>query len=348
MSEKPAGAGRYTLVDSLRGLAALAVMLYHFTGGRLTQGLSLALGEGVVKLAREGWVGVEVFFVLSGFVIAHSVGEKPVSLGESGRFALRRQVRLDPPYWVSIVLALLPEWISVITHRGPARHSVGDIAAHVAYLHGVLQLRPIQPVYWTLAIEVQLYLVFILGVWALGSRTRSAPYWLLATVPVSLWVAMTFAIPKYFFVPHFYLFALGALAWWCATRGRALWLVVLPIALSLVAWRKFGRLEPLAGALTAVVLVMAGRRNALSRWLSARPLVWLGGVSYGVYLTHTLAGGQALWHVGSRVGLGAVGASITLVSAIALSLLVGWALKHWVEDPAMRLARRVSWRRRES
>ncbi len=338
-------APRYTLVDSLRGLAAFAVMLYHFTGGRLRPGLTAALGEGFVRATRHGWVGVEVFFVLSGFVIAHSVGERPVSLGDAGRFALRRQVRLDPPYWASIALALLPGWISVLTRRGPATHSVSEVLAHVFYLQGVLRVRPIQQVYWTLAVEVQLYLAFILAVCALRRRAALAPWALLLSVAPSLYASMTFAVPKHWFVPHLYLFAMGALAWWCGTRGRALWMTLAPVALSLAAWRVYGRLEPLMGGLTAAVLVTAGRRGALSRWLSSRWLVWLGGVSYGVYLTHTLAGGQAVWHVGSRVGMGPAGATITLLAAVALSLLVGWSMKRWVEDPAMRLARRVRWRR---
>lgn len=342
MSE--ARAPRYTLVDSLRGLAAFAVMLYHFTGGRLRPGLSAFVGEWFVRACREGWVGVEVFFVLSGFVIAHSVGERPVSLGDAGRFALRRQVRLDPPYWASIALALLPGWISALTRRGPATHSFTEVLAHLFYLQGVLRVRPIQLVYWTLAVEVQLYLAFILAVCALRRRAPLAPWVWLAAVPPSLYASMTFSVPKYWFVPHFYLFAMGALAWWCGTRGRALWMALAPVALSLVAWRAYDRLEPLAGALTAGVLVAAGRRRALSRWLSSPWLVWLGGVSYGVYLTHTLAGGQAVWHVGSRVGMGPAGATITLLAAVALALVVGWAIKRWVEDPAMRLARRVRWR----
>ncbi|MEZ4409117.1 MAG: hypothetical protein R3A52_21995 [Polyangiales bacterium] len=50
----------------LRGLAAFAVMLYHFTGGRPRTGLTAFVGEWFVRACRQGWVGVEVFFVLSG------------------------------------------------------------------------------------------------------------------------------------------------------------------------------------------------------------------------------------------------------------------------------------------
>lgn len=77
-------------VDALRGVAALAVALFHFSG-QLSSPLALAFKS-------YGWLGVDVFFVLSGFVISLSLQGKGYALKDFPAFLLRRLVRLEPPY----------------------------------------------------------------------------------------------------------------------------------------------------------------------------------------------------------------------------------------------------------
>ncbi|KAB1123843.1 acyltransferase family protein [Neorhizobium galegae] len=64
------------------------------------------LPDWVETALLNGGLGVAVFFVLSGFVIAHSLYDKPMSLPEFGRFTLRRSLRLDPAYWASIAVTI--------------------------------------------------------------------------------------------------------------------------------------------------------------------------------------------------------------------------------------------------
>src|SRR5579872_7415052 len=103
---------RLAFVDGLRGVAALAVMLYHLVG-RTSAGV----------LTQYGFLGVAIFFVLSGFVIASVVGDRRVDAGFLGRFALRRMVRLDIPYWLNIALAIA--LLQIAARMGVPKDHVG-------------------------------------------------------------------------------------------------------------------------------------------------------------------------------------------------------------------------------
>ncbi len=338
---------RYAYIDSLRGLAACAVMLYHYTGGDLREPLSTAVSSELVALLHGGWLGVQVFFVLSGFVIASTVGERAVTFMGAARFALRRQVRLDPPYWVSIALSCLIPWFwRLHLHDGRPVPSLSRVAAHLVYLQEFLGVAEIQPIFWTLTIEVQFYLALVLGLAILRPARGLAIWALLASAAWSLEQGMHWRFLQGWCIPHWYLFALGALAWW-TQRRRASFAAFLTLAVwCAYQGRVYDRAEPVAGALAAASLALAARTGGLERWLSWRPLVFLGTVSYGIYLLHPIAGAQVRWFIGgavhSRTPMGAV---IVVSSAAAATVLFAWLLHVAVERPAMRLAARIRWTR---
>src|SRR4051812_1422158 len=86
------GSERYRYVDALRGVAALAVVLVHADdGGHFTAFFHWMPGA-ARWFIRHGSTGVEIFFVLSGFVIAHAIGGHRITLGYTGRFMLRRSI----------------------------------------------------------------------------------------------------------------------------------------------------------------------------------------------------------------------------------------------------------------
>lgn len=344
-SPTPAKRPRYALIDSLRGLAACSVMFYHYTGGDLRPHLAMALGDELVHVLHGGWLGVQVFFVLSGFVIAGTVGERAVSFGGAARFALRRQVRLDPPYWVSLALSCaIPLYWRWKLHDHRAVPSLERIGVHLLYLQELLRVPEIQPVYWTLTIEVQFYLVLIAALALLRPVRAHAGWVLLASAVWSLDQSMHWRFLHGWFVPHWYLFALGAVAWWSRER------VSMRGALALfMAWCGYqamlhDRSEPVAGVFTAGVLALAGQGRGLERWLAWRPLMFLGTVSYGIYLLHPIVGAQVRWHIGSLVHARSTwGSVVVMLSAAAFTVLFSWLLHIAVEKPAMRLAARIRW-----
>src|SRR5262245_44222872 len=97
--------GRFVFIDGLRGIAALSVVLYHFNEAVIRQSARW-VPHVVEAVLHRGFLGVEIFFVISGFVIAFSVRDGNYTPGYLFRFCLRRSIRLDPPYWATIALEL--------------------------------------------------------------------------------------------------------------------------------------------------------------------------------------------------------------------------------------------------
>src|SRR5262249_4648137 len=101
------GDARLVFIDALRGIAALAVAAYHIERyGPLAKPASRIIAAPIANTIRYGWMGGEVFFVISGFVIAYSLRNAWMTPGYLGNYALRRSIRLDPPYWFTIAFAL--------------------------------------------------------------------------------------------------------------------------------------------------------------------------------------------------------------------------------------------------
>lgn len=346
---------RFVFVDALRGLAALSVVVYHaFEGGHI-DGLARYLPGWFLTALGHGSLGVAVFFVLSGFVIAHSVQGDRVTFGYFGRFMLRRSLRLDPPYWVAVVLCI--GFAALAARVMPAQQaphvSLGQFAAHLVYLQEFLGVPEINVVFWTLTYEVQFYLVFVL-ILALthndparslqGPRTALA---LGAGAALSLlWPTGLLIQPPIpgLFLPLWFGFLLGVGAYW-SWRERRLVPVFLLYA-AVIAAGGLLRGDPFAitCALTAVALWAASVSGAIYRALGWRWLQFLGTISYSLYLTHNPITGAA-FNVGFRLtGRSPAWEAFWWLGTTLACILFAAAVWWLVEKPSIALARRIALR----
>lgn len=351
------GEQRLAFVDGLRAVAALWVVLFHALKGALVTHLSPALPELVVTLLfASGDLGVSIFFALSGFVMTHTVGRTPVDSSVMSRFMLRRLIRLTPPYYASMVIALVMLAVSIALKKTSAEWpSAAAIAAHLVYMQSAFDMAPLNVVYWTLVLEIQFYAAFaVLLLMIARLRPAGADLvhvrvgWFAATALLSLLCAHgVIPAPSWFegFAKFWFCFASGCLAWWGWKGGtfatRVAWVASSLLAVyGLVNDGDFSR-TALVVALTSLALMQAGRLGRMSTWLSVRPVQFVGNVSYSLYLVHPLVILIGFAIVRRLLPAGVAADVLGLGLSLAICLGVAKLMHAFVEVPSQRWSRLI-------
>ncbi len=350
-----AKASRFVLVDALRGVAASWVVFVHASVGHHIDALEAALPAWVHLVISNGRIPVAIFFVLSGFVIAYSVSRYEVNARFVGRFAIRRSIRLDPPYWASIVLTLAFGYASQFFVRGKVYElpDARSILFHLAYLQDITDSPEINPVYWTLSLEVQFYLVFCLLL-ALAHklrRDRSDKRSLYAIFVPAMLVSAAWPLGLVpggnawpwpgLFLPLWYGFLLGMAACWAMLGlipAGLFYAYALLLGVGAARHPDAGLIACLA---TAVLLYVAARLGKLTAWLNFRWLLFLGMISYSLYLIHNPITG-AFYRVAYRIaGRGVAGEALWLVPMLAVNVAAAYAFWWLFERTSMAFCHRI-------
>lgn len=360
--------GRIDAVTGMRGVASMLVVGFHavlvFWLAQLALGWRADAFEHPLSAGffGAGWVGVDFFFVLSGFLLATPLLQPRPDAPEGYRvFAAKRLLRIAPPYYASfLVVYALAGWSG-----NPAfSFTLESVLVHILYLHNffVEHQFGLNGVAWTLAVELQFYLLLPIlvlpfrrwGAWPALPFAAAALAWDAWAFDPSDPVRtrfLTFQFPA--FLAHF---AFGIAAADLLRRGwrppapdvlatiAIVLLVVLP-ALALGYTRQFEALDvtayhvylrPAAGLAFAVGIVCALQEGSrIGRLLAVRPLLWLGELSYSIYLVHLAAGGVYL--VSGAHWAFSHGLPFFMLLMTATSLLVAVGLYVAVERPSLRL-----------
>jgi peptidoglycan/LPS O-acetylase OafA/YrhL len=313
-----------------------------------------AASKVMLEITPYGGRGVQLFFVISGFVIAYSLRDATRQSFSLKTFILRRAIRLDPPYWVAIFAAWASTVIQAfITHRATPIPSLGYVLAHMFYLQGILDYGQINVVFWTLCVEFQLYIVFavllVVSEWLappgrLGA-VRAAlviagflgSLALARTVPAADW-------PGVWFIRFWYMFLAGVLLCWHMLGRVSLAQLGFCAACMIVSFVWSPDSFKLSALLAAGVIYLALRRGTLSTWLAGRGWQFFGRLSYGIYLMHVPI---ALFALGIRTRLSVTSPILpfVLLGCLYLAVIAGAYLLHvTVEAPCLRLAARLKTR----
>jgi peptidoglycan/LPS O-acetylase OafA/YrhL len=318
---------RFVFIDGLRGIAALSVALYHAVEGDHITSLLAAMPSALQTVLHNGNNGVALFFVISGFVIAHSLRDD-ITLSEAGRFMLRRSIRLDPPYWFAIALTCL-----IAAAKGTAAFAGAQIAAHLFYAQDLLGFPSISPIFWTLCLEIQFYVVFAA---LLLTRSRGALIAaFVASVPLSCFVL----VPG-LFTSLWYGFLLGAAAYISWKAERPVWfLTYAAVMFGLGLYR--ADVFMLVCVVSAFALFAVARIGRLTTFLNWRALQFIGSISYSLYLLHNPV-------IGATFRIGYWLTERTMITealwwAVSILACVGAAFCLWfaIERPSMNLAKSV-------
>jgi peptidoglycan/LPS O-acetylase OafA/YrhL len=335
--------------DGLRAIAAMIVILPHCAGFFSYWVAPSAPTRVMIVVAKFGVYGVQIFFVLSGFVIAYTLRDQGMSARYIGKFILRRSIRLDPPYWAAI--ALLMGYLALRQHLGhdpmpyPSR---AQLIAHVFYMQDILGYGDINVVFWTLCIEIQFYIIFCLLIWLVQILSATSPHLrhlaFLALFTFSLaWPANLLhgGLFPGSFLPHWYGFLAGAMAWWSVDRRLPRWAGCIALSsLWLVVAARF-ELRSLAVALTATSLLAASYRGNLYHWLNLFVFQLLGKLSYCIYLVRVPIADLMLSGLKRMAPAHEAISYVFFLAVIFITVAVAYGMHRLVEVPALRWSKLV-------
>lgn len=346
---------RYLFVDALRGVASVGVLLAHIVNNEISKAtLEEILPRPLQVICYNGQFGVQIFFVLSGFVIALSLSQKPLTWPRALSFGVRRQLRLDPPYFVALFLLL---GLHVAFGRGLPDFKI--LTLNLVYAHNLVHAPQILGVAWTLCLEIQFYAAFV-AILALDrkfGRCTDAPFsglavhlvWITALISC---FAVQIATPfqQYAFGPFsWFYFAAGVLCFWSWRGFAPPWtLGVVILAMAAGAGWSFTRTSSFVsaslqglgiGLIIALALSVVAERGKLATWSMGRAAQFAGRISYSLYLTHAFTVEALMWTTRALVGE-KNGALWGAVLAIPLAFLVAQGFYVAVERPSAKWAAR--------
>lgn len=365
-TEATTGISRIDSLDGLRGIASVIVLIYH-----TCKMLQLFGPEGLYE-AIPGVAAVIVFFVISGIVLSLAPLKKLLQGEQYNWFGYfpRRVIRLCVPLVAAIALGVLASFVASATGLDPRQDKpidwsvgVGDIARQVLmqfdvlfnasdgqyFIDGTRFVRANSPT-WSMSWELWFSLALPLAVYVIW-RTKRAWIGIAACVVLAFFSSFTdyfpirmcimFIVGAYFakLLPnlmrqhlHWALMLLALVAslaaielqGFCASRG------IFPIEASLV--------QTLSDIGCMGIVVLAAMTGFVNRFLSSRPMRFLGKLSYSLYLTHVLVVGS-IGPILPRVGVSSPVAIAAII--IVISFLIAWAFWRVVEKPSMEWSRKV-------
>ncbi|MGW6567277.1 acyltransferase family protein [Streptomyces sp. NPDC054975] len=333
-------ANRLFALDGIRITAALVVVLYHYIGldsawDRNTSELFPALRP----FAAYGWLGVEIFFIVSGFVICMSVWGRTV-----GDFAVSRVSRLFPAYWAGVALSALTLWFLPEVQELRHLEQGSDVLVNLTMMQGGLGVGNVDHSYWTLFVELKFYALFALVVLC-GVTYRNCVLF------CGVWTAAAVAAPttesrllEFFAMPQYAPYFVAGIAFYLMHRYRPtmlLWAIVgaqfllaqhyvrgrmrmnLGVELSqqLPTWP--ARLVIALGFLAIAAVALGHLDRVRWPWLKTA-----GALTYPLYVIHMAIGITLIHHFRDRV------APLPLVVSVTAAMMVlAWLIHVGVERP---------------
>ncbi|WP_229890976.1 acyltransferase family protein [Streptomyces mashuensis] len=331
---------RLPALDGLRLCAALMVVAYHyaaFDSGAWGAPARTVFPVGHVP-ASYGWLGVQLFFLISGFVICMSCWGKTVA-----DFAVSRVTRLFPCYWFAVLAVSLAVTLWPVVNDAPAPRSV---AVNLTMLQDPLGVEPVDGVYWTLWIEMRFYLLFALVVWKGLTYARAVGFCAVWGFAAVLARAADNQVLDQVLMPQDCWYFIAGIAFYLMHRFRpnaVLWLITgacLAIAQHDLleaqsrAESHMGHHVPKWPTLVLVTLFFLAVMAIALGWTRRLDWRWLpaaGALTYPLYLLHERMGWIVIHYADGHVPRG-----VLLCGLVAGMLGAAWVVHRVVERPLSR------------
>lgn len=359
-----APAARLESIQMMRGVAAMLVV-YNHAAFFLARDPDLDLGGSVLapsdRLAALGAIGVDLFFIISGFLMAYTARDL-FGVRDSTVFMARRWIRIAPLFYLVSVVIGLVLWVG---QTPVSLTSVLNSLTFIPLLDGEDYSWPVHYLGWTLAFEFTFYVIVALAV---ASGIGASPALLIAVtllLPVAgWWLAVEQAALKILFSPMMWEFSMGVAAyalWRSGWLGRvapytAIVALLLGAVLMLLVMRPVGSTTVAIGLadnalegtrlaaaralnwglpMLLLFLVALGSPLADARRWDGRAMLVLGDASYSIYLTH-LGVVRIAEEIVERQP---VPADVAVAGVVLASAAVGIACFRWIERPMLAAGR---------
>jgi peptidoglycan/LPS O-acetylase OafA/YrhL len=345
-------AGFFPALEGLRGIAALLVVLHHTRSRWLWSWV-------------EGWNGVTLFFVLSGFLITTLALREEDRLGSLRwrAFFVRRAFRIVPVYLVSLVLYLAAILVAgaAIGHRGPFFHALPWYLSPFPEVPFFSRTHIVFSLAWSLGIEEKFYVLWPLVAFVVLRRRARGRLGLALVLAFAFQIPIALGPGGRALAPYTAILAgcalallmhrresfarlgrLGSTPWFLGALALLLFVHGLthvfhpatPEFRVAAAWYYL----PYASAAALVTCALALRAGG-SGWLESRPMRFVGRVSYPLYLTHPLG----LAAAATVIAPGGLAAELAYLGVgLALALALAAAIHRLVEQPLIRIGKRLS------
>jgi len=324
------------IFDSLRAFAALSVCLFHF----ICTTTGFIQNQWLLNVFSPGKYGVQLFFVISGFIIPWAMFHARFKLKDFGLFLLKRLSRLEPPYLFSIALVLLVLFVRENYFGRENAHiqiSATQVALHLGYLIPFFEgYQWLNQVYWTLAIEFQYYLLIALIFVPLTTSGKWLRY-----ITYALIIALSMISAEKFIFYWLPIFLLGILLFlYMALIIDKKEYYISSVLVLLFCLYKFP-VGAVAYAVIPIICVLTIQN------VKVPVFDYIGKFSYSLYLIHPIIG-ASLINILSHYVTNPLAKTGVIFAGLALTLISAWLTYILIERPSKRLSSSIKYKNTET
>jgi peptidoglycan/LPS O-acetylase OafA/YrhL len=334
--DKPKPRIFFEVIETMRGVAALGVVFYHFANGTLPSLTPNFFGS-FLEWAR---MGIPIFFVISGFVIPYSMYVSGYRLRDAGRYFLKRMIRMAPPAWISILIVfgiyygaiwLKGKPIEGMTWPGTSWEA---ILANLGFSFILFDVEKYIEVYWTLEVEFQFYVLipFLLPVLLKYHRNQ----FVLSMILIGINSTYFFHNDRILFFQFNTYFIMGILLF--LYRMNLIERNYFVFASSLAAAACYAQVGATAACASVIGVLFIG----LVRYHNS-VTDFLGMISFSLYITHRSVGVVSEFVLKNLYGPDPSEPVklVMFVVYLAIAIAFAWVFYKLVEEPFLRLSKRV-------
>ncbi len=314
-------------IESLRGIAALMVVCFHFI--TFSDGEKRLFESNLIrKISEFGAQGVEMFYIISGFVMLVALKRSNYKIKEYLNYLTKRCIRILPTYWLTILLICT---ISFGLHRFlwgiPYDWNFRNIVTNATFTSDFFHRDWMNPIFITLKIEFQFYILIGL-LFPLWNKNYFVKIIFIAVALTLTYISSDYNnILKYF--PYF---ITGMITQEIYTNKniKNINLLILPLLFVLV----FNSLDDISILIVTTLLIIYPLNYS-------KIITRIGELSYSLYLTHGLSGGWILYflhlHFGNKLNI------LFLFIAIIISVLFALIINKTIEKPTLNLSQKINY-----